>query len=154
MLLIRLSWICQCCMTYHHDTQNTFERKDGALTLTRNFKIHRYEIMQWYYVMILWVILLFLFWTMSCSFKGPCNIKSFKISTAYDVWFSRYRPLNLMIGAGVHKLIVGSATVTIIRWQKYVIYANTLVDGGPMGCIARHGFYILSKLFRTRSLFL
>ena len=33
-----------------------------------------------------------------CDFvKGPCDIKSSKISTAYDVWFSRYRPSNMML---------------------------------------------------------
>ena len=41
--------------------------------------------------------LFFLFWTMNSSFKGPCDIKSVKFSTAYDVWFSRYRPSNLVL---------------------------------------------------------
>ena len=38
---------------------NTFERKDMVPNLTMQFKIHfhwyRYEIMPWYYIMILWV---------------------------------------------------------------------------------------------------
>ena len=41
--------------------------------------------------------LFFLFWTMNSSFKRPCDIKSGKFSTAYDVWFSRYRPSNLVL---------------------------------------------------------
>ena len=36
---------------------------------------------------------------MSRSFKGPSDIQSFKISTAYDGWFSRYRSSNLLITA-------------------------------------------------------
>ena len=41
--------------------------------------------------------LLLLFSTMCNSVKEPCNIKSFNISTACDIWVSRYRPSNLML---------------------------------------------------------
>ena len=39
----------------------------------------------------------FLIFPMRCSFHGPCSIISFKISTAYDVPFLRYRPSNLIL---------------------------------------------------------
>ena len=51
-------------------------------------------------------ILFFLFWTIWCSFNRLCDVKSFKISTAYDVWFSRYRPSNLMITADFALVLV------------------------------------------------
>ena len=44
-----------------------------------------------------------LFRTMCDSHKGPYDIRSRKISTAYDVWFLIYKPSNLML----HKLFVG-----------------------------------------------
>ena len=50
--------------------------------------------------------LLVLFWTMCQSVKGPCDINYFKILTAYDVGFSRYRPSNL-------KLATDSALVLV-----------------------------------------
>ena len=87
-----------------------FERKDMAFTSTRNFKVHfhwaRDEILPWFYVMILWVILLVLFWTMCDSVKGPCDIKLFQISTTYVFWFSRYRPFNLMLATDSTLVIV------------------------------------------------
>ena len=43
------------------------------------------------------VILFGLILALCCSFEGPCDIKSLKISTAYDVRFSRYRPSNLIV---------------------------------------------------------
>ena len=49
-------------------------------------------IMQWFYGCFL-----FCFWKMWCHIKGLCDIKFFKMWTAYDVWLSRYRPSNLMI---------------------------------------------------------
>ena len=51
-------------------------------------------------------ILFSIFRTTWCSFKGPCDIKSFKIATAYAVWFSRYRPSNLLITADFALLLV------------------------------------------------
>ena len=101
MLLIRLVLIGQCCMICNHDTHNPFERKYMALTLTRKFKIHfhwyRYEILALVLCNDFMSISFFLFWTAYCSFKGPCDMKSSKIATAYDVWLSRYRPSNLVI---------------------------------------------------------
>ena len=38
-----------------------------------------------------------LFRTMCNSVTGPCGIKSFKIPTACDVWFSRYRSSNMKL---------------------------------------------------------
>ena len=61
--------------------------------------------------------LLLLFWTMCQAVKGPCDIKYFKISTAYDVWFSRYRPSNM-------KLATDSALVLLFinfLWAVYVL---------------------------------
>ena len=113
MSLIRLFLIFHCCMLCCYDTVK-FESKDMSLTLTTNFNVHFHwdqdEIMPWYFVIILWVFYLFSFRTMCCSVQGPCDIKSFKISTAYEVWFSRYRPPNLdaysvfCTGNGVSKL--------------------------------------------------
>ena len=44
--------------------------------------------------------LLVLFWVMYDSVTRPRDIKSLKILTAYDVWFSRYWPYNLMLATG------------------------------------------------------
>ena len=49
---------------------------------------------------------LVLFWTMCNSVKGQCDIKTFQISTAYDVWFSRYRHSSLMVAPGSALVIV------------------------------------------------
>ena len=43
---------------------------------------------------------------MSSSVRGPCDIKSFKVSTAYDVLFSRYRPSNMMLAAASALVLV------------------------------------------------
>ena len=79
-----------------------FERKYMAFTLTRNVKVHFhwYEYRRNHAVVIcnkLMGILSFWFWAVCCAFKGPCDIRLFKISTAYDVCFSRYLPSNLML---------------------------------------------------------
>ena len=115
---------------------NTFERKYMALTLTRTFMIHfhwhRNEIVLWYYVMIYG----YFFW---CSLKGPCDTKSFKISTAYDVWFLRYRPSNLVITADFAMVLVFInllwAVYGIILWKitgfyssRWGIISATVVD--------------------------
>ena len=43
-------------------------------------------------------------------------MKSFKISTAYDVWFSKYRPSNLVINANFAQVVVFINFV----WAVYV----------------------------------
>ena len=110
----------QCCMICHHEPTNTFERKAMALTLTRNIKIHfhlyRYEIMSWYYVVILWEFYHCLFWTMQRLFKRPYDIKALNISTAEDAWFSRYRTSKLVITADFPLVLV-----FIIFWGDSVI---------------------------------
>ena len=71
-------------------------------------------------------ILLFLYWTMWCSFKETCDIKSFKTSTAYDVWFSRYRPSNLMITADF-VMVLAFANFS---WAVYrIVYNHGDVSG-------------------------
>ena len=49
------------------------------------------------------------------SVKGPCDIKSFKFCTAYDVWFSRYRPFNM-------KLATDSALVSLFINFLWAVY--------------------------------
>ena len=61
-------------------------------------------------------ILIFLSLTTLCSFKGLYDIKSFKISTACDIWFSRYRHLNLMIHADFSLVLV----FIIFLWAVYM----------------------------------
>ena len=122
MTLIRLFLICQYCIISRHDIHNQFWKKDMALTLTRNFKIHfhwdRYELMPWYYVMILGVIYTFYFEQCQCeSVKGPCDIKYFKISTAYDVWFSRYRLSNMTLATDSALLLV----FINFLWAVYIL---------------------------------
>ena len=61
-----------------------------------------------------------LFWTMCNYVKGPCDIKSFKISTAYEVWFSRYRPSSM-------KFVTNSALVLVFinfLWAVYVYFSS------------------------------
>ena len=48
----------------------------------------------------------FSYYAMSSSVRGPRDIKSIKISTAYDIWFSRYRHSNLMFPAESLLLLV------------------------------------------------
>ena len=76
-----------------------FESRDIVFTLKRNYNVPFW--LDRNYAMVLYKYftrnLLFLLQIMRCSFKWPCDIKSFKISTAYDVWFSRYRPSSLML---------------------------------------------------------
>ena len=108
-----------------------FERKDMAFTVTRNFKIHVHwfqdEIMPRYFVMVLGVIYSFYFFGPMCnSVKRSCDIKSYKISIAYDVWFSGYRPFNM-------KLATDSALVPVFMnflWAVYV-YLSILLSVFP-----------------------
>ena len=120
---VNVAWYVTMILT------NTFERKDMALTLTRNFTIHFhwhwYEIMPWYYVVILWVFFILFFWTMWCSLKGPCDKKSIKISTAYDVWFSRNCPSNLVMTADFALVLVFFGAVDdIILWKIIGFYSS------------------------------
>ena len=65
---------------------NIFGRKDRALTKKEDsFPLIPVRNLPWYYVLVLWVFYSFNFQNMWCPFKGPCDVKSFKISTAYDV---------------------------------------------------------------------
>ena len=81
-----------------------------AFTLTRNFQVHFHwdwdEIMPSFYVMILGLIYSFYFGHMCNSVKGPCDIKSLKILTAYDVWFSRYQTSNMKLATDSALVIV------------------------------------------------
>ena len=66
------------------------------------------------------VNLLVLFWTMCNSVKGPWDIKSLKILTAYDVWFLRYQSSNM-------KLATDSALVIVLinfLWAVYEFQSN------------------------------
>ena len=63
-----------------------------------------------------------LFWAMYDSVTRPRDIKSFNISTAYDVWFSRYRPYNLMLATGSALEFKG------VPWAVYVVHGNAWVN--------------------------
>ena len=98
-----------------------FERKDMALTFTRNFKVSSCPLRPGRnYVVVLcndfMGNLLTLFCTMCNSVKIPCDIKSFKVSTAYDVWFSRYRHSNLMLATDSALVLVFINTL----WALYI----------------------------------
>ena len=114
MSSIRLFITCQYCMICHHNTHK-------HVTSTRNLKMHfhwyRYQIMPRYYAMILWVSYYFLFWTMWSSYKEPYDMRSFKISTAGDVWFWRYRPSNVMITADFPQVLV----FINFLWAVYIL---------------------------------
>ena len=135
ILLIRLLLVCQCCMICHHDTRRHIWKIRYGSYLNKKFLNSLPLVVVRNYVMELcndvMDILSFLFWTMWCSFKGPCDVKSFKISTAYNVWFSRYRPLNLMITANF-------ALVLVFIYFLWAVYEPmiTQVNDACMYCSA------------------
>ena len=71
------------------------------------------------------------------SFKGSCDLKSFKISTAFDVWFSRYRPSNLLP-------VTVSALVLVFTLQWRHNGHDSVSNHQPHDCL-------LNRLFRLRS---
>ena len=132
MPLIRLFLICQCCMINHHVTHNQiWEKRYGFYTRKelqsslplrpgRNYTMVSCNDFRGN--------LLVLFWTMCNSIKGPCDTKSLKISTVYDVWFPRYRPFNM-------KLATNSALVLVFinfLWPVYI--RDWLFIGNEMIC--------------------
>ena len=63
------------------------------------------------------------FFTMCNSVKGPSHIQLLKIATAYDVWFSRYLPSNLILAtdsALVHVFVIffGAGYLVTIFWLR------------------------------------
>ena len=101
MSSIRLMLICNCYMTSHYDTHNLIWQKKYGFYLNKKIlstlplrpgRNHAEVLCDDFMGN-----LLVLFSTMCNSVKEPCNIKSFNISTAYDIWVSRYRPSNLML---------------------------------------------------------
>ena len=97
-------------MIYHHDTHKHIWKKIYCSYLNKEFQNSLPLIQVRNYAVVLcndfMGILFFTFWAMWSSFKGPCDTKSFKISTAYDAWFSRYHPSNWMITADFALLLV------------------------------------------------
>ena len=94
-------FICQCFMISHHDTHNQIWKQRYGFYLNKIFESSLPLRPGRNYAVVLCndfrVDLLALFWT-TCNFvKGACDIKSFNISTASDVWFLRYRPSNMML---------------------------------------------------------
>ena len=90
-------------MSLLHDMSNDtikFESKDLTFALIWSFPIHfhrdRDEIMPWHYVIILWVAHPFYFGAWVLYWK----------TTAYNVWFSRSRPSNLMFTTGFALVLV------------------------------------------------
>ena len=66
--------------------------------------------------------LLAVVWIMCKSVKGSYDIKTWKISTAYDVWFSRYWPSNM-------ELATDSVLVLVFinfLWAMYIKWVDTL----------------------------
>ena len=107
---IRWFFMYQCCMINRHDTHNQVWKKIYGFYLNTKLQISLPLRPGRNYTVLLYndlkSNLLVLFWTMCYSVKQPCDIKSFKISTFYDVWFSRYRPSNM-------KLTTDSALVLV-----------------------------------------
>ena len=87
-----------------------FGRKNVAFTLTWKFKVHLHWDRDEIYAVVLRNDfrrnLIALFWTMCKSVKGLYDIKSCKISTAFDVWFSRYRPCNMKLSTDTAVVLV------------------------------------------------
>ena len=120
MYLIGLFLTCQCCITSLHDIHNQIWQKIYGFYLNKKL----WSSLPWRpgrnYAVVLcndfMGNLLVLFWTKCQSVIGPCDIKYFKISTAYDVWFSRHRPSNM-------KLVTDSALVLVFinfLWAVYI----------------------------------
>ena len=112
-----------CFIVWHHDTQNKFKRKWMNFTLTRNFKFHFNkdldEMNPLYYAMI-FVNVIFQFWTIGCSFKGSCSIKLIQISKRQcfvndmsTIEFDAYH--GCCAGAGVRKLLDGGV---LLKWTQ------------------------------------
>ena len=111
----------ECCMICHHASHKRIWKKRYGSYLNKNFWNSLPSIPVRNYALVLrnnlMDIILFLFWTMLCSVTGPCDIKSFKISTAYDIWFLRYRRSNLMITADFALVVVFIKCL----WAVYII---------------------------------
>ena len=106
-------------------SQSNFKKIYGFY-LTKKFQSSLPWRLRWNYAVVLCNDftgnLLVLFLTMSQSVKRPCDIIYFKISTAYDVWFSRYR-LSKM------KLATDSALVLVFinfLWAVYITSQSTM----------------------------
>ena len=102
-----------------------FERKDKVVTLKRNFKVHfhwdRDEMMLYCYVMDLWVIYSFCFGPCD-SYKGVCDIKLFKISTAYVVLSSTFSNLMLAMDSALVLVFINFLwAVYVFLWHEIMI---------------------------------
>ena len=119
MSLIRLCFIYQCCIISHHAIHNQIWKRRYGFYLNKK----RLSSLPWRpgrnYAVVLCKDfrgnLLVLFWTVYQSVKGPCEIMHFKISTAYGVWFLRYRPSNM-------KLATDSALVLVFKNFLWAVY--------------------------------
>ena len=112
--------------------------------------------MPWFYVMNLWICCYFHFFCNGWySFKVPYDIWALKISTACDVWFSRYHPSNLMITADFTLVLVyavkiaatGLLLVLCKYYQQKISERSRLYSGrnGPE-CKTRYRFRYVSLL--------
>ena len=122
MSLIRLFLTCQCCMISHHDTHNQIWKKRYGFYLNKKLSNSLPSRPGLNHAVVLCNdfrgYLLVLFWTMCNSVKGPCDVKSVKISAAHDLWFSRYRPSNM-------KLATDSALVLVFINFLWAVYDFT-----------------------------
>ena len=137
MSLIRLFLTCQCCMISHHDTHNQIWKKRYGFYLNKKLSNSLPSRPGLNHAVVLCNdfrgYLLVLFWTMCNSVKGPCDVKSVKISAAHDLWFSRYRPSNM-------KLATDSALVLVFinfLWAVYVIFSELRLE--ISNCLALAG---------------
>ena len=100
MSLIRF-FICQCSIISHHAIHNQISKKRFGSYLNKKLQSSLPLRPGRNHAVVLcnglWGNLLVLFWTLCQSVKGLRDIKYFKISTAHDVWFSRYRPSNMKL---------------------------------------------------------
>ena len=71
---------------------------------------------------------------MSQPVKGPCDIICSKISTAYDVLFSRYRPSNMKLATDVAMVLVFInflwAVYSGVQCKEVIVIARAGVNSG------------------------
>ena len=110
MTLVRLFLICHCCMIRHRDDHNRIWKKRYGFYLNKKSLSSHPLRPGWNYAVVLCNDFMgnsfSLFWVMCNSVKGPCDIISLKIWTAYDVCFSRYRPSNSMLATDCALVLV------------------------------------------------
>ena len=99
MLLIRWFPICQCCLCHHGTHKHIWKKIYGSYPNKKFWNSLPLISVRNYTVVLCNDSMgnsFFFLWTLWCCLKRPYDKKSFNISTAYDVRFSRYRPSNVI----------------------------------------------------------